>query len=427
VFGGLHSPRPLPEEGALVAVARAFTPRVEAPSPTPVLLDLSGLGRLWPTPHALGRALLDAASLRAIEAQAALAFSRAAALVLARACPGLTVVPPGGEASALAPLPLDLLDLDPDRRDLFRRWGLRTIGDLARLPAVSLSERLGPDGPRLVHLARGEDEGLLVPTPLPERFETTLELDWPVDGLEPLAFLLSRVLEPLCATLAARGAKAASLAVDLGLVDGSTHARALRPAAPSGEARTWRTLVLLDLEAHPPRDGVARITARAEPTPSRATQFSLLDPALPSPERLAETMARLHEWTAEGRSGSPRLVDTHRPGAFAVSTFAPPPLPRGRREEAPPAARVALRAFRPPLRAHVALTGGAPAFLSAPGVRGAVAACAGPWRASGDWWDVAFSREEWDVALAPRPGEAALYRIFLDRLRGEWFVEGELD
>jgi protein ImuB len=411
-----------------VAVARAFTPRVEAASPTPVLLDLSGLGRLWPTPHVLGRALLDAAKARAIEAQAALAFSRVAALVLARARPGLTVVPAGGEAAALAPLPLELLELEAERRDLFRRWGLRTLGDLARLPPAPLAARLGAEGPRLARFARGEDESVLVPTPLPERFETTLELDWPVDGLEPLSFLLGRVIDPLCAGLAVRGAKAASLGVDLGLVDGSTHARVLRPAAPSGEARTWRTLVLLDLEAHPPRDAIARITARAEPSPARAAQFSLLDPALPSPERLAETMARLHAWTAEGRSGSPQLVDTHRPGAFAVSTFAPAPLPRGRREEGSSPPRVALRAFRPPRLAHVLTKHAAPVFVSAPGVRGAVTARAGPWRASGDWWDVAWSREEWDVALAPS-GHASggVFRLFLDRLRGEWFLEGELD
>ena len=410
-----------------MAVARAFTPRVEAPSPTPVLLDLSGLGRRWPTPEALGRALLAAAAARAIEAQAAVAFSRATALVLAQACPGLTVVPAGKEAEALAPLPLDLLGLQTEWRELFRRWGLRTIGDLARLPPVSLAERLGPDGPRLARLARGEDESLLVPTPLPERFETTLELDWPVDGLEPLAFLLRRVLEPLCAALAARGAKAASLAVELGLVDGSVHARALRAAAPSGEARTWRTLVLLDLEAHPPRDAIARVTTRAVPTPSRTTQFSLLDPAQPSPERLAETLARLHAWTEAGRAGSPQLVDTHHPGVFAVSTFAPPPLPRGRREEATPGPRVALRAFRPPRLAHVVLKNGVPAFVSAPGVRGAVAASAGPWRASGGWWDVAWSREEWDVALRPDGQSEGVFRIFLDRLREEWFVEGEID
>ena len=430
MFGGLHSPRPLPEAGALAAVARTFTPRVEAPSPTPVLLDLSGLGRLWPTPQELGRALLDAAASRAIEAQAALAFSRATALVLARARPGLTVVPAGGEGAALAPLPLELLDVGAERLSLFRRWGLRTIGDLARLSPVSLAARFGPEGPRLARLARGEDDGVFVPAPLPERFETTLELDWPVDGLEPLAFLLGRVLEPLCASLAARGAKASSLAVSLGLVDGTTHALSLRPAAPSGEARTWRTLVLLDLEARPPRDAIVRVTARAEPTPVRAV--AVLAPR-PGPALAG---------AARGDDGAAPRVDGGGPLRLAAARRHPPArglrrldlrapaAPTGEAGGAAPFPRVALRAYRPPRLAHVELRGGAPSFVSAPGVRGAVAACAGPWRASGDWWDVAFSREEWDVLLAlprgPAPG-GGLYRIFLDRLREEWFVEGELD
>jgi protein ImuB len=265
----------------------------------------------------------------------------------------------------------------------------------------------------------------------PAVFEMTLELDWPVDGLEPLSFLLARVLEPLCGGLVARGRRAAALTLDLGLVDRSIHRRVLKPAAPSAEPRTWRTLVLLDLEAHPPRDAIQAITVRAEPTPSRPVQFSLLDPALPSPERLAETMARLHSWTAAGRGGAASLLDTHRPGAFAVGTFAPGPVVPKVAAGGPP--RVALRAFRPPLPADVAVRGGAPAFVAAAGIRGAVAAHAGPWRASGDWWDVAWSREEWDVALAGSgpgaigPGVGGVYRIFRDRLREAWFVEGELD
>jgi protein ImuB len=51
-----------------------------------------------------------------------------------------------------------------------------------------------------------------------------------------------------------------------------------------------------------------------------------------------------------------------------------------------------------------------------------VAGCAGPWRASGDWWDVAWSRDEWDVVLP-----CGAYRLFYDRLRESWFVEGEID
>ena len=384
-----------------------------------MLLDLHGLGRLWPTPAELGQALLAATHARSIEARAALAHARTVALVIACARPGLTIVPPGGEAAALAPLPLSLLQLPREREEVLRRWGLRTIGDLARLPVKGLSERFGPEGPRLVRLARGEDAGAFVRTSAPERFETTLDLDWPVDGLEPLAFLLARVLEPLCEALAARGRKAAALTLELGLVDGTMHVRRLAPAAPSGEPRTWRTLLLLDLEVHPPCDAIVRITVRAEPVETRGAQFSLLDPALPSPERLAETMARLVAWTQDGRGGAVQLVDTHRPGAFVVSTFAPGPVPAPAASAVP---RLALRAFRPPRPAQVSVKDGRPAFVSASGVRGPVADCAGPWRASGDWWDVAWSRDEWDVALS-----RGLYRLFYDRLREAWFIEGELD
>jgi protein ImuB len=417
MYGGLHSS--FPDAGPLVEVARGFTPRVERSGPATLLLDLHGLGRTWHDPEALGRALLEAARARDPGAHVALAGTRTAALVLARARDGLTLVPLGGEAAALAPLPLAALGLVEERLELLQRWGLHTLGELAALPAAGLAERFGGDGPRLRRMARGEDDRPFVPTAPPESFECALELDWPVDGLEPLAFLLGRVLQPLCDGLAARGRRAAAMSLELRLVDGTAVLRRLAPAAPSADPRTWRTLLLLDVEAHPPADAVAALAVRAEPTPSRVVQFSLLDPAQPSPEKLAEALGRLHEWTAAGRAGSPALVDSHRPGAFAMTSFVP-----GRPEGLPLAVtpRVALRAFRPPLPAQVALQGGAPAFVAAPGVRGAVGGSAGPWRASGDWWDEAWSREEWDVTIDGR-----LYRIFRDRLRDAWFVEGELD
>jgi protein ImuB len=422
VFGCLHVSPPLPEGEALVVLARSFTPRIEIVAAGTVLLDLAGFGRVWPTPESLGRAIVDAAAARHLALAIALAWSRRAALLVARARPGLTVVPAGEEAAALAPLPLESLELDDDRCQLLKRWGLVTLGDLAALPAKGLSERFGPDGPRWRRLARGEDDAPMRGTPLPEAFSCALELDWPVDGLEPLSFFLARVLDPLCATLTARGRRAAAMTLDLAQVDGRRHRRTLKPAAPSADARTWRTLLRLDLETNPPKDAIQTVAVSAVPTLARAVQFSLLDPAQPSPERMAETLARLHEWTAAARAGAPRLIDSHRPGAFVMETFDPRPfVPRLLASAAP--LRVVLRVFRPPLPARVDLAGGAPAFVSASGVRGAVEGRAGPWRASGDWWDVAWSREEWDVRLAG----GGLYRVFRDRLREAWFVEGELD
>jgi hypothetical protein len=67
---------------------------------------------------------------------------------------------------------------------------------------------------------------------------------------------------------------------------------------------------------------------------------------------------------------------------------------------------------------------GQPRHIEAPGVAGAVVACAGPWRTAGEWWtDTAWSREEWDVALA----DGAVYRLVLDRATSAWTVDAVYD
>ena len=49
---------------------------------------------------------------------------------------------------------------------------------------------------------------------------------------------------------------------------------------------------------------------------------------------------------------------------------------------------------------------------------------AGPWRTSGDWWTPAsYDRDEWDVAMA----DGTIYRIYVERRVGQWFIEGVID
>ena len=87
---------------------------------------------------------------------------------------------------------------------------------------------LGPSGVELQRIARGQDSRPLVPEAEDERFEQTVALEWPVEGLEPLAFVLGRVLDPLCGQLDARGVAVGMLHVRLTLVTRETHERALR-------------------------------------------------------------------------------------------------------------------------------------------------------------------------------------------------------
>ena len=101
------------------------------------------------------------------------------------------------------------------------------------------------------------------------------------------------------------------------------------------DVRVLRTLVLLDLESHPPEAGVDRVTITLAPTPERIVQHSLLVRARPSPEQVATLTARLTAVLGEARVGAPALVDSYAPGAFtlrpfdgdvaAVAVHAPPP------------------------------------------------------------------------------------------------------
>jgi protein ImuB len=149
-------------------------------------------------------------------------------------------------------------------------------------------------------------------------------------------------------------------------------------------------------------------------------QHGLFLPPAPEPQKLELTLARIAKLVGERNVGCAELLDTHRPGAFRMQRFL---FAAGVREKKA-AGRLALRVYRPALRASVQASGGHPARVAADGVRGKVLALAGPWRTSGDWWrEDAWSRDEWDLALS----DGALYRVYRDRRDGEWYVEGSYD
>ena len=132
----------------------------------------------------------------------------------------------------------------------------------------------------------------MVPAGIEERFEESLDLEWPIDGLEPLSFVLARLFDPLCERLESRDRGAVALNVKLTLVTREIHERSVMLPAPMRDARVLRTLALLDLETHPPPAAIDRVTVGVDVTEGRVLQFGLFARALPT-EKLATPLARL--------------------------------------------------------------------------------------------------------------------------------------
>jgi protein ImuB len=502
-------PLEISAQAALLDCAQSFSPEIEDTCPGTVLLNLAGLEPLLGVLPKIAGDLAQQVSQLGLEANLAVAANPDAALLAARGFAGVTLIPEGREAERLGDLPVDVLlesfasclfpgvsssvssDAEEAARwvETFDRWGIRKLRALTALPEVPVSERLGQAGLRLQKLARGAASRslrLMQPRPI---FAESTELEDPIVLLEPLAFLLNRMLEQVCARLREHALAAQELRLTLGLAalssnDGTTFTatsagafprtftrtftRTLRLPTPMLDATVFLKLLQLELQAHPPGAPIVKIHLAAEPARPRALQSGLFQPVFPEPEKLELTLARIAGIVGEERVGAAELLDTHRQGAFAMRHFAPlesKPDPRvnheARRKKdlskpendkafglpafqadeklaasikenagAKMRAVIALRLFRPPLGAVVTLRETKPVHLRClerADIAGEIVWTAGPWRSSGDWSEhEGWSREEWDIALYAENG-LALYRLVQDKLNGKWFVEGMYD
>src|SRR5271165_4504333 len=486
---------------ALLDVAHAFTPRVEDTHPDRLLLDLEGLERLYGSSATMARELASRVSGMGLDCNVGVAANPDAAMHAACGFNGVTVLPAGEEARRLGVLPLHVVldsfditcggqtnspaaarereKLRARMLDTLERWGVRDFRTLALLPEHALAARLGEAGTRLQPLARGAAMRTLALCEPPVYFEEAMELESAIETLEPLSFLLNRLLEQLCARLEARALAVRELKLRLQLDrrvadeqtttlqelavvqstlllpdcrEGAFYARSVRLPVAMRDPKVFLKLLQLDLAAHPPGAPVCKLWIAAEPARPRSAQRGLFLPITPETEKLEITLARITGVVGERRAGIARLLDTCRPDAFRMERFVSQQEPSNGNSsltlsDMPHIPLVALRIFRPARQIRVQLAEGRPFRLASSArngdqdeLQGKILWSAGPWRSSGNWWteqfasskstdeDVqAWNREEWDIALADGDGNVALYRIYRDAGTGHWFADACYD
>jgi protein ImuB len=443
---------------ALTEVADTFSPRVESAGDGVLYFDAAGI----PVPAGeddpelrLGRAVIAAVERAGLPARFGIAASKLSARVAAGLPDSPTAVPEGEEARFLAPLPLARLAPEMELAETLERWGIRSIGELAKLPEGEVASRLGELGRELHATARGIDPRPLEPRLPSPSLSEGMELEWPLVTLEPFLFVGNAALERLVRRLESQALACRRLEIGLKLDPEGWDARAITLPAPTRDVKTLLTLTRLELEARPPGASVVGFTFTAQPDRPRQAQLSLFGPAALSPDRLATTIARLVALLGADNVGSPRTVDGHRPERFTAMDYSPPPPPRERRAPRTGRGLLAIRVLRPPVELEVIvspchpdasachpeplasardrLREGSLAFRllsvksangSEPEIGGTVRVAAGPWSLEDGWWSASpASRDYWDVELA----EGGLYRIYRDRASDKWYADGMYD
>ncbi len=433
-------------QAALLDCGYGFSPRIESTSPGTVIVDLAGTGLLWGTLQEIGHELARRTRGCGFETNIGIGGNPDAALCAARGFAGVAVILPGEEALRLAPLSIEILEPGNDILTVLDGWGIRTFQALSSLPPLSLAQRMGQEGLRLQRLARGEVERELVLAEPPVSFAESMELEDAVELLEPLAFVINRLLERITTRLEARSLGTDQIRIELELeihrdrqtradsftAPQATYERSVKLPVPTQDPMLLLKLLQLDLAAHPPQGPVKKIALTAQPAQMRFTQAGLFQPLAPEAGKLEIALARLRAVVGEqdelGRSrvGSPAVVDSHFPDSFVLQPFRSNISSEVR--ECLPSPRLALRLFRPAAAAKVEWNGKTPTSVVFGGAKSEVMNCAGPWRNCGQWWDREgkWERDEWDVVLKI-DGGFGLYRLIRDLSSAQWFVEGMYD
>ena len=452
---------------ALLDAVWSVSPRVEDAAPDTLVLDLAGLASLFGTDENIAQELARRVAAIGLTARVAIAENMEVAIHAAHGFTGITIIPAGQERHRLGALPVGVLTTETETLEILERWGVDTLQALAALPVLKLSERLGQEGVRLSELARGVRQRSLALAQASSNFAEEMELDDAVEELEPLSFLLGRLLDQLCARLETRALAVRAVRIrfelqpsfekdfqtlkeDVRRKPSTKHyEKVLTLPVPMRNAKTLLKLLRLQLQGNLPPAPIQKIHMTAEAAAQRVAQSGLFVPSGPDPEKLEVTIARLGKLVGEGNLGCAELLDSHRPESFRMKRFAVANEQKRRSGKREPnmkqnsescTAITAFRVMRPAQAVRVEMKEQQPARVYLRGMRGQVVAASGPWRSSGDWWqEDAWHQHEWDLAITfpvtPKASDQnraefpvqGLYRIYYDALKQEWFLRGMYD
>jgi len=397
--------------------------------------------------------------LRFGRARAGIADSAIAAYAAACGRPGTgrkrntaapVIVPPGDDATFVAPFPLALLAPPDDLAETCHALGLRTVGQFAALDSNEVEARFGPEGLAAHRLARGFDTRGPT-TPRDDALPVIVcDLGSPVATAEPLLFVLKGALASQGSTLRAKGLAAREIALTLTLDDGSTAEKTVRLARPTSHEGALFDHCRAAFENWKLAEPVTALAVRtAVAVPASGEQGDLLAPRWADPAALKAAFDRIRGSEGADAVAQPLVRDGHLPrdaGAWRTEELAAagqhtaaaptrdtaPTLTLGAPPNRPAAAALRLLQAPAPVRVRLGRSG-LEAFHHGETWHD-VTAWSGPERLAPRWW-IGESAEAAGASLPVGPRDyysartvaGTLWLLFRAGASRQWFVEGWWD
>src|SRR5215813_9672710 len=204
---------------------------------------------------------------------------------------------------------------------ILHKWGIHTLGQLARLDKQQLAARLGPEAIRMWERVNGQSHRVLKLIRPPETFEESFEFEREIETAEPLLFMLRRFLEQLAVRLSAIYLVAKELTLRITFANKQSYERVFKIPQPTNDVDLLFRMLQTHLENFRSEHPIVAVALNAEPIKPAGEQFGLFETTLRNPHQLSETLARLSALLGSDRIGTPVLEETHRPDAFRIEPF----------------------------------------------------------------------------------------------------------
>jgi protein ImuB len=417
----------------LAALGATFTPQVSIEPPDGLLLEIKPSIRLFGGLRQLCRQLRDLCRADPLFAapewqpRFTLAPTPLAALAAARAGARCFITDPAVLPARLKPLPLTVLRWPEEQNARLAAMGVRTLGELLRLPRAGFARRFGPaqlaDLDRL--LGRRADPRRRLTRR--ERYAGRVDLDHEIEDHERILEALRPLLDELEAFLRARQRGINAVQCRFHHYRAAPTTCVLRLAAPEASADRLQSLLREKLAHLALPEPVRRCELRGGALGERPLASQALwsagerghAPSGEMPALIEHLRARLGAAAVYGLG----RVSEHRPEcAWRVSEPVARASPPASPAEGGQDARNATLPFRRPLWL-LATPEPLDQHRGQPRRSGALQLVDGPERIESGWWDGADVTRDYYIA---RDARGSLLWIYRDRGSGRtrWFLHG---